>query len=156
LVNPIVVGRIVLIGTSKVLSKSEKGTKIISYLIKRKITKIALGPTIEGVAVAVFDRRNLLDARNFVDLKKNSPAVRRGGPFPTTNEAVDAYTDAINGLRRKDTSIVQKSRKFIRRAGRAGFTPFVPIIGASIAGNVALNLGVPRWVILTSKFVSSI
>jgi len=156
MVSPIVVARIGLIGTSKVLTKSQKGTKIINYLIKRKITKTLLAPTIEGVAVAIFDRRNLLAARDFTDLKPNDPAVRRGGAFPTTNEAVDAYTDAISGVFRSDTSVVQKSRTFIRRASRAGFTPFVPIVGRTVRQNVALNLGVPRWVILTSSFVGSI
>ncbi len=150
-----------------------KDTALVKYVMRRVTAKaigkrtakgivkqVLLDPVIEGVAVAIFDQRNLKSAFEFTTLQgKGEKAVARGGPFPTTDEAVDAWTNALqrgsvdvqNDKRKDGIQIHHTSRRFLGRIAKGGFTPLVPVVSGAVRRNVALNLGVPKWIIFTGS-----
>ena len=146
-----VVGRVAFIG----LKASRAGTgpvaPIANYLIKRKVTQFVLAPTVEGLAIALFDQRNVIDAKRFRDLRKVKAPKPRGGLFPTTDEAIDAWESAIRAQGKvSGIAVQQRAAPLIRAIRRGGLTPLVPVINRQVRDHVALNLGVPRWLILSA------
>jgi len=168
------VGRVVVGSTTKVVVRKgaavvplARDTALLKYIIRRFTAKglakragkgivkeVLLRPTIEAVAVSIFDQRSIKSAAQFVTLSgEGEKAVERGGPFPTTDEATEAWVEAVEGVQRDDVVLLKRSKDFIRDIAAGGFTPIIPIVGRAVRRNVLIGLGVPRWVVFVSSLV---
>lgn len=140
-----------------------KWRPVAAYLLKKQykrtaaLTFIATFP--EGLAVKLWDEGPFkpFDLR----VRDPPPPRPRGGKLPTTAEAINAYTQALDKVRGRDhtrESVLDSLgavRHSIGNIGHAlrqgGMTPFTPIVGGAVRKQVMRNQGVPEWVIVVSN-----
>lgn len=144
-----------------------RDTALVRYVIRRftgralakraakgVVKEVLLRPTIEAIAVSIFDQRNIKSALEFVTLKGDGEAaVERGGLFPSTTEATEAWVDAIEGQQRDDIVLLERPQEFLQDISEGGLTVLVPIVGRAVRRNILIGLGVPRWVIFTASLI---
>jgi len=164
MVSPFVVFKVIRITRASRLAGSSAVKPVAAYLIKRKLITTATAPSVEGIAIALFDRRTVglrkptrpLDP--LIRIVPSGPeALPRGGLLPTTAEAVSAWTKGVRA--QGDIEGIAVSRRLSAVATtltRSGFTPFIPIVGRAVRRQIYLDLGVPKWVIVTGDIAVSI
>ncbi len=162
MVSPFVIFKVVRITRASRIAGSSAVKPVAAYLVKRKLIKEATAPSVEGIAVALFDRRSVTLAEPTPlalvrVITGGPPAEPRGGALPTTDEAIDAFTEGVEAQKRIGGLEIDRRLPAITNAlGRSGLTPFLPIVGRVVRRQVYLNLGVPKWLIVTGDIAVSL